>query len=104
MTQRPILEDKSFDQIVSNFLHAEFCGCEHSSSKLSMRHQELVRGFLKCTKPKLTKDGKVHLTQKTAHPFDKWELEKLAEEPGLRSVENAQFTEWDYLGYCNKTG
>ncbi|KAI6688663.1 hypothetical protein NL676_025491 [Syzygium grande] len=38
----------------------------------------------------LTKDGEVHVTHKTAHPFDKWEIEKLAEEPGLRLVEKAR--------------
>ncbi|KAB5521721.1 hypothetical protein DKX38_026040 [Salix brachista] len=30
----------------------------------------------------LAKNGEAHVTHKTAHPFDRWEIEKLAEDAG----------------------
>ncbi|KAF8022392.1 hypothetical protein BT93_F0047 [Corymbia citriodora subsp. variegata] len=69
------------------------------------RHQELVRGFLKNAKSMLTRNGEIHVTHKTAYPFSKWEIEKLAEEDEeLHLVEKAKFSDSDYPGYVNKRG
>lgn len=69
------------------------------------RHRELVRGFLKSARSMLTKHGEIHVTHKTAYPFSKWEIEKLAEEDEeLCLVEKAEFSESDYPGYVNKRG
>jgi len=35
----------------------------------------------------LSKNGEAHVTHKTAHPFDRWEIEKLAEDVGLCLIE-----------------
>lgn len=52
----------------------------------------------------LTANGEVHVTHKTADPFNRWEVEKLAEEAGLCLVEEVEFTKLDYPGYHNKRG
>ncbi|XP_030439750.1 uncharacterized protein At4g26485-like [Syzygium oleosum] len=104
MTQHPVLKHKSFDRIVFNFPHAGYKGHDHSSSQIQ-RHQELVRGFLKSARSMLAKHGEIHVTHKTAYPFSKWEIEKLAEEDEeLCLVEKAEFSESDYPGYVNKRG
>ncbi|KAL3503667.1 hypothetical protein ACH5RR_038116 [Cinchona calisaya] len=67
-------------------------------------HQNVVRGFLRNAGMMLEMFGEVHVTHKTAHPFSKWEIEKLADKEGLRLVEKAYFFIWDYPGYHNKRG
>lgn len=52
----------------------------------------------------LAKNGEAHVTHKTAHPFDRWEIEKLAEDTGLCLIAKSEFLTWDYPGYCNKRG
>ena len=52
----------------------------------------------------LAKNGEAHVTHKTAHPFDRWEIEKLAEDAGLCLIAKSEFFTWDYPGYCNKRG
>ncbi|KAI6688668.1 hypothetical protein NL676_025496 [Syzygium grande] len=52
----------------------------------------------------LTEDGEIHVTHKTAHPYSKWEIEKLAKAQGLLWVEEVQFSVWDYEGYVNRRG
>ncbi|KAI6688669.1 hypothetical protein NL676_025497 [Syzygium grande] len=47
----------------------------------------------------LTEDGEINATHKTAHPYSKWEIEKLAEEQGL-----SWFSLWDYERYVNRRG
>ena len=67
-------------------------------------HKDVVRGFLRSACKMLTHNGEVHVTHKTAYPFNKWEIEELAEEVGLRLVEKALFSKLDYPGYVNKRG
>lgn len=67
-------------------------------------HKALVRGFVGSARNMLKEKGEVHVTHKTANPFDRWEIEKLAEEVGLSLVEKAWFDKWDYPGYQNKRG
>ncbi|KAK2631073.1 hypothetical protein EUGRSUZ_L03451 [Eucalyptus grandis] len=104
MTEHPDPRHKSSDRIVFNFLHTGYKGHDHSNSQIQ-RHQELVRAFLKSARSMLTRNGEIHVTHKTAYPFSKWEIEKLAEEDEkLRLVEKAKFSESDYSGYVNKRG
>jgi 25S rRNA (uracil2634-N3)-methyltransferase len=46
-----------------------------------------VKGFLRSANDMLSKNGEAHVTHKTAHPFDRWEIEKLAEDVGLCLIE-----------------
>ncbi|KAL3734561.1 hypothetical protein ACJRO7_023848 [Eucalyptus globulus] len=102
MSKHPILRRKSFDRIVYNFPHAGFYGPEESLLQIEL-HRDLVRG-LKNAKTMLTEDGVIHVTHKTAHPYSKWEIEKLAEEQGLFLVEKVRFSVRDYKGYVNRRG
>ncbi|KAI6688666.1 hypothetical protein NL676_025494 [Syzygium grande] len=103
MSEHPILKHKSFHRIVYNFPHAGFCGPEPSFSQIKL-HRDLVRGFLKNAKTMLMDDGEIHVTHKTAHPYSKWEIEKLADEQALFLIEEVQFSVWDYEGYVNRRG
>lgn len=68
-------------------------------------HQELVRGFLKSSKKMVKdKDGEIHITHKTAHPFSEWKIETLAEENGLFLTQEVEFNKWYFPGYSNKKG
>ncbi|KAL5803740.1 hypothetical protein ACOSQ3_030540 [Xanthoceras sorbifolium] len=104
MNQHPqLINFKSFDRIVFNFPHAGFFWKEHNFIQISS-HQSLVRGFLRSTRDMLKDNGEAHVTHKTAHPFNRWEIEKLADEVGLRSVGKVLFSTRDYPGYENKRG
>lgn len=52
----------------------------------------------------LTTNGEVHVTHKTAYPFNRWKIEKLAKKVGLCLVEEVEFYRCDYPGYVNKRG
>ncbi|XP_028081873.1 uncharacterized protein At4g26485 [Camellia sinensis] len=103
MSLHPRLGFQLFDRIVFNFPHAGFTLSEHSSIQI-MLHQDVVKGFLSSASGMLTDNGEVHVTHKTAHPFNLWEIDKLAEEVGLCLVEEAWFSRYDYPGYVNKRG
>ncbi|KAH7861021.1 hypothetical protein Vadar_020693 [Vaccinium darrowii] len=99
----PRLTSKLFDRVVFNFPHAGFTFREHDAYQIEL-HQNVVKGFLRSAYEMLEKGGEVHITHKTAYPFDKWEIEKLAEMVGLRLVAKEWFSRWDYPGYENKRG
>ncbi|KAK3227821.1 hypothetical protein Dsin_007683 [Dipteronia sinensis] len=103
MRQHPELNFKSFDRIVFNFPHAGFIRREHNILQILSR-QNLVKGFLRSARDMLKENGEVHVTHKTAHPFNRWEIEKVAEEVGLRLVDKVLFYIWDYPGSDNKRG
>ncbi|XP_050368877.1 uncharacterized protein At4g26485-like [Argentina anserina] len=103
MRQHPLLVDQLFDRIVFNFPHAGFVFREHDQFQIKL-HQDLVRGFFASAYEMLNESGQVHVTHKTAYPFNKWEIVKLAEEAGLYLVEEAAFSIWDYPGYINMRG
>lgn len=68
-------------------------------------HQELVRGFLKSAKKMVKdKDGEIHITHKTAHPFSEGKIEILAEANGLCLTQEVEFNKWYFPGYSNKKG
>ncbi|XP_018466338.1 uncharacterized protein At4g26485-like [Raphanus sativus] len=81
-----------YDRIIFNFPHSGL-------------HQELVRGFLKSAKKMVKdKDGEIHITHKTAHPFSEWKIEILAEANGLCLTQEVEFNKWYFPGYSNKKG
>ncbi|KAF6140356.1 hypothetical protein GIB67_006209 [Kingdonia uniflora] len=69
-----------------------------------MLHQELLEGFFKSARDMITKNGEVHVTHKTAYPFDEWKVKDLAIKAGLCLVEEVAFSKDDYPGYENKRG
>ncbi|XP_061342205.1 uncharacterized protein At4g26485-like [Gastrolobium bilobum] len=103
MGGHPLLQMKSFDRIVFNFPHAGFQYFEDSSCQID-RHRGLVRGFMNSAKKMLSKFGEIHVTHKTAYPFSKWEIVKLAKKVDLFLDEEVPFVIWDYPGYINLRG
>ncbi|KAI8553068.1 hypothetical protein RHMOL_Rhmol06G0316300 [Rhododendron molle] len=103
MSRDPRLVSKLFDRIVFNFPHAGFTLREHDAYQIEL-HQNVVKGFLRSAHHMLEKDGEIHITHKTAYPFNKWEIEKLAEEVGLCLVDKIGFSQYHYPGYVNKRG
>lgn len=73
--------------------------------RINSLHQELVKGFLKSARVMVKNEGgEIHVTHKTAHPFNKWEIERLAEEEGLCLIRKMEFNISDFPGYSNKKG
>ncbi|CAK7323938.1 unnamed protein product [Dovyalis caffra] len=104
MSCHPLLHEQLFDRIVFNFPHAGFHYREYDSFQIEF-HRNLVKGFLRSARDDmLGKNREAHVTHKTAHPFDRWEIEKLAEDVGWYLIEMSPFSSWDYLGCCNKRG
>ncbi|KAL7593072.1 hypothetical protein Lser_V15G35543 [Lactuca serriola] len=97
------LRIRKFDRIVYNFPHAGFLGKE-SDHLVIMMHKNLVRGFFMNAIDMLLPKGEVHVTHKTAHPFDTWNIEELATQSGLTLIECIDFKIEDYPGYNNKRG
>jgi len=50
-----------------------------------------VKGFLGSAHDMLEVNGEIHVTHKTTEPYSKWEIERLAEDAGLRLVEKVRF-------------
>ncbi|KAK9269625.1 hypothetical protein L1049_001402 [Liquidambar formosana] len=103
MSQHPLLSNKLFDRIVSNFPHAGFIHREHDTLQIR-HHQKVVKGFLRNARCMLAANGEAHVTHKTAYPFSEGEIKKIAKEVGLRLVKEVCFNKWDYPGYDNKRG
>jgi 25S rRNA (uracil2634-N3)-methyltransferase len=70
----------------------------------SRSHQELVRGFFSTARHMLFRQGEVHVTHKTKHPYWTWGIEQLASESSLTMLEEAAFQIQDYPGYNQKRG
>ncbi|XP_004308245.1 PREDICTED: uncharacterized protein At4g26485-like [Fragaria vesca subsp. vesca] len=103
MRQHPLLVNQRFDRVVFNFPHAGFIFREHEKSQIKL-HQDLVRAFFASACDMLNESGEVHVTHKTAYPFSKWEIVKLAKKAELFLIEEASFSRWDYPGYVNMRG
>lgn len=52
----------------------------------------------------VSESGEIHVTHKTAYPFSKWKIAKIAREVGLRLVNEYEFYLSNYDGYTNKKG
>ncbi|XP_021745099.1 uncharacterized protein At4g26485-like [Chenopodium quinoa] len=103
MSEHPVLQKQVFDRIVFNFPHTLLLLREHYAAQIKL-HQELVVGFFKSAYKMVAENGEVHVTHKTAHPFDQWNIEELASEAGLYLVDEVSFYQWNYPGYHNKRG
>ncbi|CAA0410131.1 unnamed protein product [Arabidopsis thaliana] len=94
-----------YDRIIFNFPHSGLgFGSEHDIFFI-MLHQGLVRGFLESARKMLKdEDGEIHVTHKTTDPFNRWGIETLAGEKGLRLIGEIEFHKWAFPGYSNKKG
>ncbi|CAM8941169.1 unnamed protein product [Rhodiola kirilowii] len=102
MKRHPALKGHKFDRIIFNFPHAGLhYSTEHDQRQIKL-HQAMVSGFFKSARKMLTKGGQIHVTHKTSHPFNMWCIESLANDCGLRLLENPKFFKFDYPGYINK--
>nr|GEX76308.1 hypothetical protein [Tanacetum cinerariifolium] len=97
------LQVRKFDRIVYNFPHAGFFGKE-SDNRVITLHKNLVCGFFKNASRMLRPYGEVHVSHKTAYPFDIWNIEELASQHSLSLLERVKFEIEDYPGYNNKRG
>ncbi|GJV53087.1 heavy metal-associated isoprenylated plant protein 41-like protein [Tanacetum coccineum] len=97
------LQMRKFDRIVYNFPHAGFFGKESDNRVITM-HKNLVCGFFKNASRMLRPCGEVHVSHKTANPFDLWNIEELASQSFLSLFERVKFKIEDYPGYDNKRG
>ncbi|KAL6656209.1 hypothetical protein ACP70R_007035 [Stipagrostis hirtigluma subsp. patula] len=97
------LKNRKFDRIVFNFPHAGFKGRETEVHVINS-HKELVRGFFRNARYLLHHHGEIHVSHKTGHPYDRWDLEKLASESSIVTTGKARFQKQDYPGYNQKRG
>ncbi|XP_058725461.1 uncharacterized protein At4g26485-like [Vicia villosa] len=92
-----------FDRIIFNFPHSGNFQYEHNAWVIR-EHQKLVSGFLGNAKYLLNVGGEIHITHKTAYPFNNWNIKNLAEKENLSFVEEVFFNQYHYPGYENKKG
>ncbi|PWA58571.1 hypothetical protein CTI12_AA398660 [Artemisia annua] len=97
------LQMRKFDRIVYNFPHAGFLGKEYDNRVIT-KHKNLVCGFFKNASRMLRPYGEVHVSHKTAYPFNLWNIEELASQNSLSLFEHVKFEIQDYPGYNNKRG
>ncbi|CAJ1971441.1 unnamed protein product [Sphenostylis stenocarpa] len=103
MSEHPLLKPMCFDRIVFNFPHAGFVYQENDIRQIEL-HKDVVSGFLKSARNMVSDDGEIHVTHKNSHPYNLWEIVKLAEKVNLQLVEKVPFYAYHYLGYVNKRG
>lgn len=65
---------------------------------------DVVFGFFKSASHMLRANGEIHVNHKTTPPYDRWDIQKLAEQSFLILIECADFKKEDYPGYNNKRG
>ncbi|ESQ30048.1 hypothetical protein EUTSA_v10012292mg [Eutrema salsugineum] len=81
-----------YDRIVFHFPHAG-------------KHRNVVKGFMEnAIEMVKDKDGEIHVTHKTIYPFNKWDMKTIAEETGLRLIQQMQFNKWTFPGHSNNRG
>ncbi|KAM3276042.1 hypothetical protein ACQJBY_044424 [Aegilops geniculata] len=97
------LKMRLFDWIVFNFPHAGFSGRE-CEMHVIRSHRELVRGFFGNARELLQPYGEIHISNKTGHPYEGWDIEQLASESSLAMIDIVSFQKQDYPGYNPKRG
>ncbi|KAG2644122.1 hypothetical protein PVAP13_2KG407700 [Panicum virgatum] len=97
------LKNRRFDRIVFNFPHSGFKGRETELHVINS-HKELVAGFFSNECHLLRHCGEIHVSHKTGHPYDRWDLEHLASQSSLVLIEKVGFHKEDYPGYNQKRG
>ncbi|KAK6123843.1 hypothetical protein DH2020_042410 [Rehmannia glutinosa] len=105
-------EDRATVKGIPNQINAEMLGMKYPGVAANLDllkekgftimhvglHQGVVRGFRKNGYDMVTDKGEIHVTHKTAHPFNLWDIEKLGQEAGLDLSERADFYKWEYPG------
>ncbi|KAL4554660.1 hypothetical protein LXL04_037259 [Taraxacum kok-saghyz] len=100
------LRMRKFDRILFNFPHLGIKYVDESNDYLIMEHKNLVQSFLWNARFMLLPKGEIHVTHRTEHPYNLWNIEELATPCVLDSplVECVDFQVQDYPGYNNKEG
>lgn len=63
-----------------------------------------MKGFFGNARELLQQYGEIHISHKTGHPYDWWDIEKLGSESSLAMIEIVRFQKQDYPGYNPKRG
>lgn len=63
-----------------------------------------MRGFLQNARYMLSVGGEIHISHKTSQPYSEWRIKDLAENVGLKLIEEVDFQRSFYPGYYNKRG
>ncbi|KAI4989895.1 hypothetical protein ZWY2020_038258 [Hordeum vulgare] len=92
-----------FDRIVFNFPHAGFTGNE-TQQHMIKSHRLLVLAFFRNASHLLRPDGEIHVTHRTGHPYDRWEIQQLASGSALVMSNKESFFKYYYPGYNQKRG
>uniref|UniRef100_A0ACD5Y431 Uncharacterized protein n=1 Tax=Avena sativa TaxID=4498 RepID=A0ACD5Y431_AVESA len=103
MRIHPSLMKRLFDRIVFNFPHAGFKGKEDHQHVIKA-HKQLVHGFFANARHMLRPYGEIHISHKTGHPYDAWDIEQLSNHSCLTLVRRVGFSKEDYPGYNQKRG
>ncbi|CAM0951898.1 unnamed protein product [Alopecurus aequalis] len=103
MKLHPCLKTRRFNRIVFNFPHAGFKGKEDHLHVINA-HKQLVHGFFANARHLLRPYGETHVSHKTGLPYDRWDIEQLANDSSLIRVRKVPFSKDDYPGYDQKRG
>lgn len=105
MNEHPYLKHMKFDVILFNFPHAgHYRWLRETDSILIRMHQDLIAAYFKTAKEMLLEEGEIHVTVRDDYPYNRWEVEKLAECAGLQLKDKVEFRKENYPGYQNKRG
>ncbi|KAI3892391.1 hypothetical protein MKX03_012609 [Papaver bracteatum] len=100
----PLLARMKFNRIVYNFPHAGHFKMSETNHSVIQRHKNLLSGFFRNSIKMLKEDGEVHVAHRDDHPYNRWEIEKLANEAGLILIATIDFCSFQYVGYNNRRG
>ncbi|XP_051188308.1 heavy metal-associated isoprenylated plant protein 41 [Lolium perenne] len=103
MTGHHDLRIRKFDRIIFNFPHAGFKGREEEMRVIKL-HRKLVKGFFVNARHLLKPYGEIHISHKMGYPYDAWDIEQLASESSLATIEIVSFHKHHYPGYNQKKG
>jgi hypothetical protein len=91
-----------YDGIIFNFPHSGFPDETRSFREAAQQtiasHQALVSAFLLSAKDLLKPSGAVVIVHKTAHPFDRWDIPRLAREAGYHLAHTMNYATGKFLG------
>ncbi|KAI3858688.1 hypothetical protein MKW92_031756 [Papaver armeniacum] len=87
----PLLARMKFNRIVFNFPHAGHFKMSETHHSVIQRHKNLLSGFFKSSIKMLKEDGEVHVAHRDDHPYNRWEIEELANEAGLILIATVDF-------------
>ncbi|KAK9673776.1 hypothetical protein RND81_12G188700 [Saponaria officinalis] len=101
MINHDVLGSLRFDRIIFNFPHA---GCFRRTDHDIRKNRELIKGFLRCAKKMVNREGEIHITHKSNGFFRQWNIPKLGLDQGLELIREIKFKRSIYAGYHTKFG